>query len=913
VPIESIPNPAPSGGDWFGYSVGISGDGVAVGSWFGDNGALNAGSVHVFDLGSGTPTVPVADLSNPVAGGTGNDFFGFSVGISGSRVVVGAEGEDANGSDAGRAYVYDVAGATPNMATHTLNQPVPDQLNYFGSGVAVDGTRVVVGARGDDTGAGFAGSAYVFDLAGVTPLVPVAELNNPAPSVFALFGVGVAISGTTVVVGADRDDTAASDSGAAYVYDIAGATPTTPIASLFDPTPTGGESFGLAVAIDGANVVGGSHRDDVTAANSGAAHYFDLAGATPETVAQTFATPGPSLNDQFGDSVAVSGTFLVVGSRYDDTGAPDAGIALVYDLASGTPSVPIATLENPSPSNNDFFGDSVAISGSLVAVGSRLDDATSLDAGRVYVYDLAGPTPAVPIHIIENPDTTVGGLFGGAVAMSGNRLVVGARGNDPSDAGSVYVFDLAGASPTVPEATLPNPDPASGDRFGDAVAISGNRVVVGTPRDDAAGINAGRAYVFDLTAPVPATPVLFVDNPDPPQGNYAEAVAISGQRVAVAGTLHVVAAQNAGAVFIHDLTAANPAVPSLTLNNPFPAFGDRFGSSVSLSSTRVLVGASLDDGAGIDVGQTYVFDLTQPVPTSPVATLSPPAGQGGSFGAAVAIDGLVAVIGAPTASVITIGKGAAHAFVAATPSPEIAVEEPLAVDLIDNNETISYGTLELGTPSAAKTFAIRNDGQVDLTGIGVALTGTHSADFTLDTTGTATSLAADASTTFTITFTSGGSGSTGILTAGAEITSNDADESPFEIALTGTALSNQVDTDSDGLNDLAEFQLAALGFDWQVPNLALVTTLFDGAEEAGLFTEAQVQAMNVDRPIIGHNPGTGTFTLTLALHKSTDLITFDPFPFTLPDLSVNPQGKLEFEFTPVDDVAFFRIETEDLP
>ena len=204
----------------------------------------------------------------------------------------------------------------------------------FGKSVAVSGTRVVVGADWDAPGATYAGSAYVYDLSSATPTVPVATLNNPRPAARVEFGFSVAISGTRVVVGAKGDNTGASEAGSAYVYDLGSATPTVPVATLNNP--------------------------------------------------------GPAAGDQFGSSVAISGTRVVVGASEDDTGVRQAGSAYVYDLTSATPTVPVATHNNPGPAVNDNFGTSVAIDGTTIAIGAPLDDLTVADKGAAYIY---GPSP----------------------------------------------------------------------------------------------------------------------------------------------------------------------------------------------------------------------------------------------------------------------------------------------------------------------------------------------------------------------------------------------------------------------------------------------------------------------------------------------------------------------------------------
>ena len=101
---------------------------------------------------------------------------------------------------------------------------------------------------------------------------------------------------------------------------------------------------------------------------------------------------------------------------------------------------------------------------------------------------------------------------------------------------------------------------------------------------------------------------------------------------------------------------------------------------------------------------------------------------------------------------------------------------------------------------------------------------------------------------------------------------------PFDIALTGTGLSTTTDTDSDGMNDAAEFNLSALGFDWQVSQVALVNALYAGANGAGLYTASQVQALHTGTPLIARDPLTGKFKLTRSWQKSTNLIDYFNFP-----------------------------------
>jgi formylglycine-generating enzyme required for sulfatase activity len=245
------------------------------------------------------------------------------------------------------------------------------------------------------------------------------------------------------------------------------------------------------------------------------------------------------------------------------------------------------------------------------------------------------------------------------------------------------------------------------------------------------------------------------------------------------------------------------------------------------------------------------------------------------------------------------------------PMPEIELEQPLGTALVDGSATTTWQALPTGGTAAAAPYVIRNVGVANLLNLGLTKTGTHAADFLLGSLST-TTLAPGESTTFTVAF-SPGAGPSGARTASLQVASNDVDENPFDIALSGTAYSTTLDADSDGMNDWGEVKLSALGFDWQTPNTALVSTYYENAAAAGLFTTTQVQDLNVGIPLMQRNHATGEFTLTIGVDKSTNLSTWTPMPMTGPQLLINGQGKLEFRFNSPDNAAFFRLKSQSSP
>jgi hypothetical protein len=483
-----------------GASVASDGDFVVVGAPLDDLDGYDDGVVKVYHAATGAL---LHTLTNPRP--TQSDLFGDAVAISGSRVVVGARGSDIGGEDRGRAYVYDLGSAAPTVPVLTLNNPddhIQSDNHNFGFAVAIAGTTVVIGATSD--------VAYVYDLTSATPDVPRLEIPDPTPDVSDAFGASVAVSGSTVAVGTwiaypVPDGTSPE---AVFVFDLAGAEPGVPRLVLHDPRPTRNNGFGEALAVRGSHLIVGAPKNSSQAAQAGSAYLFDLASLTPTQPVHTFDQPGGIAQTFFGTAVAIAGRRIVIGApRNEEAGSPDAGNAYLYNLDSVTPTMPAATLQHPNPTPGARFGAAVALTSARAVIGSPGDDAAASDAGAAFVYRLPIVAPAVPALTLNVTGLEAFRAFGSAVALSGTLLVVG------TPVGVAYVYDLAGVTPATPLAILPNPRPGVPDGFGVAVAIDGTRVIIGASGDDLHDNDPGRAHVFDLASATPAVPVMTLLNP----------------------------------------------------------------------------------------------------------------------------------------------------------------------------------------------------------------------------------------------------------------------------------------------------------------------------------------------------------------------------------------------------------------
>ncbi|MCZ6651762.1 MAG: hypothetical protein O7D91_01900 [Planctomycetota bacterium] len=212
--------------------------------------------------------------------GAGNDQFGHSVAISGTTAIVGAlwDNDNKTGLDSGSAYLFNIT------TGQQLFKLLPDDGaadDRFGRSVAINGTIAIVGVIHDDDNGSNSGSSYLFDSATGEQIVKILPDDGAAGD---RFGISVAISGTTAIVGASFDDDNGDLSGSAYIFGISDPVNPTQIARLLPDDGAEVDAFGGSVAISGTTVIGGARGDDDACPENpfcytGSAYLFDAASA----------------------------------------------------------------------------------------------------------------------------------------------------------------------------------------------------------------------------------------------------------------------------------------------------------------------------------------------------------------------------------------------------------------------------------------------------------------------------------------------------------------------------------------------------------------------------------------------------------------------------------------------------------
>ncbi len=310
--------------DQFGYSVTGSGNTVMIGA-----GVLNgSGAAYVFVRNGTTWTQQAKLLADD---GTAGSQFGFSMALSGDTAVFGASGDNDLASASGAAYVF-VRDSTGWSQQAKLLADDGVEFDQLGSSVAISGETAVIGSVNHNV----LGSAYVFVRNG-SSWTQQAELLADDGALEDSFGTAVALFGDTAVITAQADDDLGSFSGSAYVF-VRDGTSWTQQAKLLADDGAMEDTFGSAVALTGDTAVIAARRDDDLGSSSGAAYVFVRNGTSWIQQAKLLADDG-SFGDEFGSSVAVSGSTLVVGSQYHDHLGADRGSAYVFSSETFTPAL----------------------------------------------------------------------------------------------------------------------------------------------------------------------------------------------------------------------------------------------------------------------------------------------------------------------------------------------------------------------------------------------------------------------------------------------------------------------------------------------------------------------------------------------------------------------------------------------
>ena len=402
-----------------------------------------------------------------------------------------------------------------------LTPPHPAASDKFGWTVAISGDTAVVGAPNEDLAWGTgtlrdAGAVYVYARLG-NEWNFQSKIVASGPQEEDYFGIAVGIDGNTIVVGAHgRDVEGSEDVGAAYVYTRQGYTWSLD-KILTDSEPREDDNYGVAVAIDNGIIAIGAQGKDISRPvpfppylDAGKVFLYFQPEPGKWLLKKELQANDAKMGGSFGASVALEGDYLVVGatelnpySLKDVDLGP--GSAYIYDRNNNWNLD--SKIDADADKRGDAFGYSVGVSGTTVVVGApsadpKGDYGTITNGGKVYVFDRVRGSWDQSSEITLD-DSSSFDHFGRAVDIYSNVVLVGAEGRSYFDefrAGAAYIFTEVNRNEWVKQTAMVSDGPRQDEAFGQAVAIDGNNMLIGASGSTTGlGARTGKAFLFGLT------------------------------------------------------------------------------------------------------------------------------------------------------------------------------------------------------------------------------------------------------------------------------------------------------------------------------------------------------------------------------------------------------------------------------
>jgi len=532
----SNPGAADSAGDSFGnHSFAIDGNYLAVGAQSQQLGAVGmVGAAYLFDISDFNNITTVYTLR----GISADDNFGVRLDMFQGVLAVGAH--QPRGTMTGAAYIYngtvsstsylqpDSTIATTAFVTAAAGDTLPAQTDNSGKFLTTDGTdaswATVSAGAGYEIGDGLelnsvsavswpaspnlistingsaASKQLGYNIAASADYVVAGYIDHDRVEVYNArtgaflrsiicpdgtgkrFGKhGIDIDGTNLIVGAPG-------SGKAYIFDITNG-------STLQTFSSSSVEFGIHVSIKG-NYAAVSDYHTSDSDWIGKFTVYNVTTGSQLYVVNNPNAGGGDAGDNFAkDGLDMTASYIVTAGWREDTGASGSGTAYVFDITDGTL---LATVLNPNPVSNGFFGYGIAADGDYLGVFAFTLPASN----NVYVYSLSAlvaNASASPIYTISNPspDGNTSDQFGwGSVSIAGTFMAVGAKAEDvgSGSSGSSYLYDLSDGT------LLYSVSGASGDdNMGTASAVGTGVFVTGSPQNDSGGSNNGSIGIYNGT------------------------------------------------------------------------------------------------------------------------------------------------------------------------------------------------------------------------------------------------------------------------------------------------------------------------------------------------------------------------------------------------------------------------------
>ncbi len=373
--------------------------------------------------------------------GNAEDNFGYSVAIDGTTALVGAyKADEKNIKDSGAAYVYSSTASSWQLQAKLVASP-PYANDTLGGNVALKSRFAILGVRNRDDAGDNAGAVVTFEhMANNWSQTQI--LTAPDAKAGDAFGQSIALTERVLVIGAPHSDSPHEDTGAVYVY-VRDNNSWIFQTKLTANDGTSGDLFGISVAIDGSTVLVGADLNDEQAENAGAVYAYIFDGKQWKQQAKLMASDGAD-TDIFGVRIALHGDTALISARRDDIDGVgiDAGSAYIFERSRGQ-WIQSQKLTAPDGKADDRFGRGVALNNEAAIISAMHHDTNDSNAGALYVFKKQHGRWRFESKAIAN-DGLPEDRFGWNVGLSGKTAIIAAphRDDNGNASGAAYILAL---------------------------------------------------------------------------------------------------------------------------------------------------------------------------------------------------------------------------------------------------------------------------------------------------------------------------------------------------------------------------------------------------------------------------------------------------------------------------------------
>jgi hypothetical protein len=637
--------------NYSGHSVSLSSDGktVAIGAPYNSDNGTHSGHVRVYQLKNDSWT----QLGLDINGEASYNYSGQSISLSsdGTTLAIGSPYNDDNGSNSGHVRVYNYYLGFWIQLGSDINGEVSSDYSGWSVSLSSDGTTLAVGAPYNDGNESDSGHVRIYNYNGTSWSQLGEDIDGEAANDQSGYSVSLSSDGTTLAIGANKNDGNGNDSGHVRIYNYDG-TAWSQLGFDIDGEAANDQSgYSVSLSSDGNIVASGGYNNDGNGTDSGHVRVYSYDGTTWSQLSSDI--DGEIGDDQSGHSVSLSsdGTTLAIGAIFNDGNGNQSGHVRVYNLIKLTNNLPIAsnvsaaTLQN-NDANIHLVASDLDFDDLTYSIVSEPSNGTASLSGDTVTYtpntnftgtdtftykandgEVDSQTKTVTIKVIKkhlSRATQIGGDINGEAAgdqsgysVSFNEdatiMAIGGQGNDGngSNSGHVRVYQLLNNSWT--QLGLDIDGEAAGDKSGWSVSLSsdGKTVAIGADGNDVNGNASGHVRVYNYNGTAWSQLGSDIDGEtENDQSGWSVSLSSDGNTVAIGakGNNGNGTGTESGHVRVYNYNGTTWSQLGADIDGE--AAGDQSGYSVSLSSDgkTVAVGAIANDGVGSSAGHVRVYN-----------------------------------------------------------------------------------------------------------------------------------------------------------------------------------------------------------------------------------------------------------------------------------------------------------------